>query len=181
MWIVEGLWKYKQEVQLGIKSVYLDNNSEENNRTWDNGKGEKRNAKLNKEENSQILIDDQACDRWRNQGFWVSNLDDCRDRAIHKHDKYRESGHLERKKSSSDLNVFILAFSATSRWRGQMILVPRTESDIDLELLGVLFCMCYSKNCPDEVIQGDIIEKASSGKQWRIWHKQKYYPGFGDE
>lgn len=41
---------------MAIKSVYLDNNSEENNRTWDHGKREMRNAKLNKEENSQILV-----------------------------------------------------------------------------------------------------------------------------
>lgn len=30
---------------------------------------------------------------------------------------------------------------------------------MDLELLGVLFHMCSIKKCPDEVIQGDIIEK----------------------
>lgn len=94
------------------------------------------------------------------------------------HDKYRESGHMERKKSSSDLNVFILAFSATSPWRGQMILVPRTESGIDLELLGVLFFMCYSKNCPDEVIQGDIIEKAELWEAMKDMTQAEILPRF---
>lgn len=64
-----------------------------------------------------------------------------------------------REKMSSNLNIFILAFSATSQWRGQTTLVSRTEWYMDLELLGVLFHMCSIKKCPDEVIQGDIIEK----------------------
>lgn len=39
------------------------------------------------------------------------------------------SGRVDvwREKMSSNLNIFILAFSATSQWRGQTTLVPRTE------------------------------------------------------
>lgn len=62
--MIKCLRKYKQEVQLGIKSGYLHGKSEENNRTWDNGKGEKlRSAKLNKEEHSQTVVHDKACDK----------------------------------------------------------------------------------------------------------------------
>lgn len=76
-------------------------------------------AKLNQEKNAQILVDDWACDKRRDEGFWVSNLADCRNRAIHKHGKYRESGHVGRKMVFI-LNIFIVVFISTCQWRYQI-------------------------------------------------------------
>ena len=56
-----------------------------------------RKAELNKAENSQALVDDQVGDRRKAGASHMLCLADCGNRAIHKHDKCRESGHFGRK------------------------------------------------------------------------------------
>ena len=56
-----------------------------------------RKAELNKAENSQALVDDQAGDRRKVGASRMFRSADCGKKAIHKHDKCRESGHFGRK------------------------------------------------------------------------------------
>lgn len=56
-----------------------------------------RKAELNKAENSQALVDAQAGGRRKVGASQMFRLADCGNKAIHKHGKCRESGHLGRK------------------------------------------------------------------------------------
>lgn len=102
-------------------------------------------------------------------------LADCGNKAIHKHGKCRESGHLGEDLNilSSDLNIFILALMRHLCGSCQMVFGWKTESNINFELLRALVYE-FIKKLSNRSHAGWTY-KQSSGYQWWTWGKQKKY------